>query len=122
LIILTILVNSVVLGLYDYEFRVVQEDCYDASWNNNLEFVGNFLSVIFFAECILKVLAKGFVMHKHAYLKDSWNLLDFFVVLVSVSDFLPAGSSSGVLKVLRMGRILRPLRTVNKMPRIRQLI
>jgi hypothetical protein len=36
-IILTILVNSVVLGLYDYEFRVVHEDCYDRSWNDNLE-------------------------------------------------------------------------------------
>ena len=107
--------------MFDYEFRIIEEDCYDSTWNDNLEKVGQVLSIIFLIEFILKVLAYGFVLHKNAYLKDPWNWLDFFVVSVSISDFFP-GSTSGFLKILRMGRILRPLRAINVMPRIRILI
>ncbi len=26
---------------------------------------------------VLKIFARGFAMHKHAYLRDPWNWLDF---------------------------------------------
>jgi hypothetical protein len=26
---------------------------------------------------VLKIFARGFVLHKHAYLRDPWNWLDF---------------------------------------------
>jgi hypothetical protein len=29
------------------------------------------------AQMVLKIFARGFVMHKHAYLRDPWNWLDF---------------------------------------------
>ena len=38
---------------------------------------------IFTAEMIVKVIALGFVMHKYAYLRDGWNVLDFTVVVLS---------------------------------------
>lgn len=71
-----ILLNSAVLVLYDYNDR-------DSSlmWNQNLDIVGTVFTVIFTAECVLKILAYGFVLHRKAYLRIGWNLIDFAVVL-----------------------------------------
>ena len=54
------------------------------------------------------MLAYGFIFTRSAYLKSAWNVLDFFVVLVSVIALL-AQDLPG-LAPLRMLRILRPLR------------
>ena len=37
-------------------------------------------AVIYTLEVIVKVLARGFAFHEHAYLRDPWNVLDFVVV------------------------------------------
>jgi hypothetical protein len=53
------------------------------------------------AQMVLKIFARGFVMHKHAYLRDPWNWLDFGAralrppaspVSCSPSTFLPSCS------------------------------
>lgn len=64
----------------------------------------------------------GFVGHKKAYLRDPWNCLDFFIVLISIISMLPIPGGSDSLKALRTFRILRPLRSINKMPTMRQQI
>jgi hypothetical protein len=46
-------------------------------------------TVIFLLECICRIIARGFVIHKTSYLRDYWNWLDFFVVLVSFADLIP---------------------------------
>jgi len=38
--------------------------------------------VIFTAEAIIKITAYGFVMHPGAYLRNSWNIIDFVIVVV----------------------------------------
>jgi len=38
--------------------------------------------VIFTLEAIMKVVAYGFVLHPGAYLRNGWNMLDFFIVTV----------------------------------------
>jgi voltage-dependent calcium channel L type alpha-1D len=90
------------------------------------QMLGNFeqlFTAIFIIECVIKIIAFGFIKHKKAYLKDSWNWLDFFVVLVSLSDYLPnSGDSASALKGLRTFRILRPLRSINSMPSMKRLI
>lgn len=37
---------------------------------------------IFCAEAMLKILALGFVFGENAYLRNLWNVLDFFVVVI----------------------------------------
>lgn len=32
-------------------------------------------------EAILKITAMGFVLHKNAYLRDPWNVIDFIIVV-----------------------------------------
>ena len=44
--------------------------------------------------------------------------MDFAIVVISIVGFLPF-ASSGSLKVLRTFRILRPLRSINKLPAVR---
>lgn len=36
---------------------------------------------IFCVEASMKILALGFVMHKNSYLRNIWNIMDFFVVV-----------------------------------------
>jgi hypothetical protein len=115
---LVIVINSILLGMRDYKDRISPE--FDTNYNDTLDKVGIVLSIIFFIECICKIIAMGFVVHSKSYLRDSWNRLDFFVVAVSVFDFTSA--NSGFLKILRMFRMLRPLRSINKLPELRKLI
>ncbi len=35
-------------------------------------------------QMIVKIIARGFILHKHAYLRESWNWLDFVVVMASL--------------------------------------
>ena len=39
-------------------------------------------AAIYTVEMILKIIAKGFALHKYAYLRDPWNWLDFVVVIL----------------------------------------
>lgn len=38
--------------------------------------------VIFTVECVMKIIAYGFVAHAGAYLRNGWNLLDFTIVVI----------------------------------------
>jgi hypothetical protein len=73
---------------------------------------------VFAVEMTIKVLAKGLLIGKHAYLKSGWNVMDGFLVFISLTDIvisLTASSSPrifGILRVFRLLRTLRPLRYV----------
>jgi hypothetical protein len=70
-------------------------------------------AIIFFIECGLKIMAFGFVLDKNSYLRETWNVLDFFIVLVSILDLAVSSVSIGFVKILRMLRTLRPLRVIS---------
>lgn len=74
-----------------------------------------------FTSCNVQIVAMGFV-GSGAYLGESWNRLDFVIVLVGIVDFLPLDGAGGFLTALRPLRVLRPLRTINKFPAIRILV
>jgi hypothetical protein len=38
--------------------------------------------IIYTTEMILKIIAMGFFMRAHSYLRDAWNILDFIVVIL----------------------------------------
>lgn len=38
--------------------------------------------VIFTIECIMKIIAYGFLLHPGAYLRNRWNMLDFVIVVI----------------------------------------
>lgn len=38
--------------------------------------------IIYCIEAATKIIANGFLLHKDAYLRNGWNMLDFVVVVV----------------------------------------
>ena len=77
-------------------------------------------SVFFIWEMVIKVIAMGFC-GAGSYWADPWNRLDFGIVVMSLTDFMPM-IAGGPLKIIRIARVLRPLRAINKMPSLRILI
>jgi hypothetical protein len=71
----------------------------------------------------LKIFAMGFFMRQGSYLRDSWNILDFVVVVSAYLPLIMPSNDSGFsLASLRSLRILRPLRTVSKLKNLKALI
>jgi len=60
---------------------------------------------------LLKISAMGFWFNEDAYIKDSWNQLDFIIVM---SAFLDSFTDSDNINSLRALRVLRPLRSVSR--------
>jgi hypothetical protein len=101
IIIILILVNCVFLALDDplqpepapYQFTV-----------------DVFFAAAFTLEMLMKMFAIGVFAHKGAYLRNSWNILDFVIVILSYLNFLPAFGNYTAFRTLR---VLRPLRSMN---------
>lgn len=77
-----------------------------------------FFTIVFTIECLLKIIAMGFIAEPGCYLRDAWNWLDFIVVTTSLLQFLiPAN-----VTVLRTFRLFRPLRSLSSVPSMRLLV
>lgn len=50
--------------------------------NQVVEMSGFIFSAMFTFECLFKIIGMGFICHKNAYLRDSWNWIDFVVVVI----------------------------------------
>jgi len=116
-----ILANSIFLGLKDY---TKEND--ETPMNRFIKASDPIFNFFVYFECVLKVIAMGFC-GRNAYMSDTWNWLDFFVVLCTMAnDLLPLimGSSKGGsgIKVMRTVRLLRPLKLLRTIPSIRILI
>ena len=82
--------------------------------------LGNVFTVIFALEALVRMVAMGAWGHPHAYCQDSWNILDLVIVVAGLLEI--SGASSAKFSMLRTLRILRPLRSVTRIPSLRLLI
>jgi hypothetical protein len=72
------------------------------------------MTFIFLVECMLKIIAFGFLFNgKSSYLQNPWNIVDFFIVVVSLSSSITS-SDLTVFKAIRVLRLLRPLRVIQR--------
>jgi len=71
-------------------------------------------SAVFIAECVIKVVAIGFIWEQNSYLRDNWNQLDFIIVFFTVLEFIFKEGEFFFLKIVRLMRILRPLRFISR--------
>ena len=74
---------------------------------------------LFIVECMLKVIVDGFACNgRTSYIASNWNKVDFMIILVAGIAWIPGvnETKSSALKVIRMLRVLRPLRLVNRFP------
>uniref|UniRef100_A0A8C1V251 Calcium voltage-gated channel subunit alpha1 Ib n=1 Tax=Cyprinus carpio TaxID=7962 RepID=A0A8C1V251_CYPCA len=83
-------------------------------------------TAIFVAEMTVKVVSKGLYLGDRAYLRSSWNILDGFLVFVSLVDIVVSMTGGakilGVLRVLRLLRTLRPLRVISRAPGLKLVV
>ena len=76
------------------------------------------ITILFTIEVIVKVVSYGFIQNgDKSYLRNAWNCIDFTIVIVSIISLtvpVEASENLTVLKVIRMARLLRPIRVVSK--------
>jgi hypothetical protein len=97
-----------------------------------LTFIDIFFTVLFILEALIKIIAKGLIVSNlpiKPYLRNSWNILDAFVVIVSSVDLLfyltdsaDAGGTLSALRSLRALRALRPLRVISRNESMRLIV
>ena len=117
-IMLLIALSSVKLAMESY-FVDSDKDSTIVKVSEELDYIFNYL---FNIECILKVVALGFTMDEGSYLRDSWNKLDFFIVVTSNIDMALSNTDIPALKVLRMLRMIRPLRVISHNPQLKMIV
>eukprot|EP00794_Sanderia_malayensis_P020464 gene20464-22480_t len=69
-------------------------------------------AAIYTFEVMVKIIAKGFILQKYSYLRNTWNWLDFFVVIVGYVTMIPAMEKYSGVKTFRVLRALKTISTV----------
>ncbi|CAH0600743.1 unnamed protein product [Chrysodeixis includens] len=116
-VLLTIIANCVVLAL---EEHLPNGD--KTILAQNLEKTEAYFLGIFCVEASLKILALGFVLHKGSYLRNVWNIMDFFVVVTGIITQLPIAPADVDFRTLRAIRVLRPLKLVSGVPSLQVVL
>ncbi|XP_044762298.1 voltage-dependent calcium channel type A subunit alpha-1 isoform X12 [Coccinella septempunctata] len=112
----TIIANCVVLALEEHLPRSDKTNL-----AQRLEAVEVYFLGIFCVEASLKILALGFVLHRGSYLRNIWNIMDFFVVITGFLSMLPQEDIMD-LRTLRAIRVLRPLKLVSGIPSLQVVL
>uniref|UniRef100_A0A8C9RF57 Voltage-dependent L-type calcium channel subunit alpha n=1 Tax=Scleropages formosus TaxID=113540 RepID=A0A8C9RF57_SCLFO len=87
-----------------------------------LGYIDYAFTAIFTVEILLKMTAFGAFLHKGAFCRNYFNLLDLLVVGVSLVSFGIQSSAISVVKILRVLRVLRPLRAINRAKGLKHVV
>jgi hypothetical protein len=137
-ILVCIILASIVLAVEDYRPTAANvtapsdSNASDFSRNDYLWFFDVGFTVIFVLEFCVKSVALGFVGHEGSYLRNAWNVLDFFIVVTSVASLVFSSAPPNVdegekssldgLKALRAFRVLRPLKMVETIEGLKRVV
>ncbi|XP_077299455.1 calcium voltage-gated channel subunit cacophony [Arctopsyche grandis] len=116
-VLLTIIANCVVLALEEHLPHGDKTILAQKLEATEVYFLG-----IFCVEASLKILALGFVLHKGSYLRNIWNIMDFFVVVTGFITQFPQNGPEVDLRTLRAIRVLRPLKLVSGIPSLQVVL
>ncbi|XP_075909071.1 voltage-dependent P/Q-type calcium channel subunit alpha-1A isoform X2 [Petromyzon marinus] len=113
------------------------EDPVDAGSIRNkvLRYFDYVFTGVFTFEMVFKMIDLGLVLHRGAYFRDPWNILDFIVVSGALLAFAfssnteaegpknrkggKGGKDLNTIKSLRVLRVLRPLKTIKRLPKLK---
>lgn len=104
----------IVLSFIDICLSVAYID--DARLVGIFDIIDGIITGLFLLEVIMRMVALGV----RAFFRDGWLIFDLFVVLVSLvfpianalEEFVGVGSSSLVLRVFRLGRLIKAMRLI----------
>ncbi|XP_072253198.1 sodium channel, voltage-gated, type I-like, alpha [Leuresthes tenuis] len=85
-------------------------------WAKSMEYT---FTAIYTFESLVKILARGFCIGKFTFLRDPWNWLDFFVIVMAyVTEFMKYGN----LSALRIFRVLRAFKAISVIPGLKTIV
>ncbi|KAM5274704.1 voltage-dependent T-type calcium channel subunit alpha-1G isoform 15-T15 [Ctenodactylus gundi] len=113
---LVILLNCVTLGM----FRPCEDIACDSQRCRILQAFDDFIFAFFAVEMVVKMVALG-IFGKKCYLGDTWNRLDFFIVIAGMLEY-SLDLQNVSFSAVRTVRVLRPLRAINRVPSMRILV
>ncbi|XP_037610915.1 voltage-dependent T-type calcium channel subunit alpha-1G isoform X4 [Sebastes umbrosus] len=113
---LVILLNCVTLGM----FHPCEDMVCDSERCKILMKFDDFIFAFFAIEMVIKMVALG-IFGKKCYLGDTWNRLDFFIVVAGMLEY-SLNLQSVSFSAVRTVRVLRPLRAINRVPSMRILV
>ncbi|XP_069393014.1 calcium channel, voltage-dependent, L type, alpha 1D subunit, a isoform X1 [Paralichthys olivaceus] len=111
--------RNIILGYFDYAFTAIFTVEIVLKVLGYADYV--FTSMFTF-EIILKMTTYGAFLHKGAFCRNYFNLLDLLVVGVSLVSFGIQSSAISVVKILRVLRVLRPLRAINRAKGLKHVV
>ncbi|CAF3877318.1 unnamed protein product [Rotaria magnacalcarata] len=118
-----ILINCITLGMHQpcaHQSGIESSKKCDTTFCICLQTIDYCVFAFFTIEMCLKMIAMG-IFGKKAYLAESWNRLDCFIVLTGLAELLIPGDYIS-LSAIRTVRVLRPLRTINRVPSMRIIV
>uniref|UniRef100_A0A672NHZ5 Calcium channel, voltage-dependent, T type, alpha 1H subunit a n=1 Tax=Sinocyclocheilus grahami TaxID=75366 RepID=A0A672NHZ5_SINGR len=113
---LVILLNCVTLGM----FHPCEDLKCQSEWCVVLQVFDDCIFAFFAVEMVIKMIALG-IFGSKCYLGDTWNRLDFFIVMAGMMEYSLDGHNAS-LSAIRTVRVLRPLRAINRVPSMRILV
>ncbi|XP_075701680.1 voltage-dependent T-type calcium channel subunit alpha-1G isoform X7 [Rhinoderma darwinii] len=113
---LVILLNCVTLGM----FHPCEDVACDSQRCKILQGFDDFIFAFFAVEMIIKMFALG-IFGQKCYLGDTWNRLDFFIVIAGMLEY-SLDLQNVSFSAVRAVRVLRPLRAINRVPSMRILV
>ncbi|CAF4166245.1 unnamed protein product, partial [Rotaria sp. Silwood2] len=101
-----------------------------------LNYTNYIFTAILTIEMMIKIIANGFIFGPNTYLHTGWNIMDGFLVFVSIVDLctmnrsritLPTESDTtshilGMLRVFRLLRTLRAITIINRAPGLKLVV
>ncbi|XP_072532433.1 voltage-dependent T-type calcium channel subunit alpha-1H isoform X3 [Salminus brasiliensis] len=113
---LVILLNCVTLGM----FQPCEDVKCQSEWCVVLQAFDDFIFAFFAVEMVIKMMALG-IFGPECYLGDTWNRLDFFIVMAGMLEYSLDGHNAS-LSAIRTVRVLRPLKAINRVPSMKILV
>ena len=86
--------------------------------------IDNSTSLFFILELFIRIYAFGFTTPTHGFIRDWYNFVDLLVVLVSILQYILVSASInlGYLRILRVFRVMRPLRLLGRFEGLRSVV
>ena len=92
------------------------------SYTATLNDLNLLMTIAFVVECVVNVVAQGFIWGPRTYLTDSWNQVDFLVVFFGVVEIGTSGQGPNLkgLRSAKVGRVM--LYAIRRIPDVRILV
>lgn len=117
--ILTVICISTVKLIWDTYLLDYPDDSPEVTASFALDLV---FTIVFIIEALLKIVSMGFLLGGGTYLKDSWNRIDFIIVVMSLIELFVIDGNYSIVRIFRLVRTLRPLRFINQNLSIKVLV